>query len=307
MKKPAQAGFFLFGSLYSIRRRDARRSRKTKRAACAARSVFDRSVARSGLDRHQRDLDAAVLRAPGFGVVAGDRAGLAGADDDEALAIQATALQVAGDRIGALLGQLLVVGIAADAVGVAGDLDHGLVVLLQRARDVVEHGIELRLEVGLVEVEGDAAGHVQRDVVALADHVDAGAGGLLAQRRFLAVLVVADGGTGEAADARADECALAALGGVIAAEQAGGDTGQRTDEGALAGLAHALLLPLLRGLLLRVRLAVIAATAGRTAGQQRGGDDGSASGLEEILHVSILGRRVELNAAQANHVLVSGE
>src|SRR5690349_2250318 len=91
----------------------------------------------SVLDRDDRDLDAAVLRTAGLGVVAGDRTGLARAGHDHALHADAAARQVAGDRIGAIHRQLLVVGVRTDAVGMAGDLDHGLVVLVERPRDVV--------------------------------------------------------------------------------------------------------------------------------------------------------------------------
>src|SRR3546814_1659962 len=55
--------------------------------------------------------------------------------------------------------------------GMAGHFDDGLVVLLQRDGDVVEHRVELRLHFGLVEGERHAAGHVEGDVVALAHDV----------------------------------------------------------------------------------------------------------------------------------------
>src|SRR3546814_7606307 len=47
----------------------------------------------------------------------------------------------------------------ADAVGVAGNLDHRLVVLVERVGDVVEGRVELRLQVRTVEGEGDVARH----------------------------------------------------------------------------------------------------------------------------------------------------
>ena len=104
----------------------------------------------------------------------------------------------------------------------------------QRAGDVVQHRHELRLQVAAVEGEGDVARHVQGDVVALADHVDAGTGHARAQRGFLAVLVGADRATGEAADAGADQRALATFGGIIASEQARGHADRGTDQCATA-------------------------------------------------------------------------
>src|SRR3546814_15917476 len=90
------------------------------------------------------------------------------------------------------------------AVGMAGHFDDGLVVLLQRAGDVVEHRVELRLHFGLVEGEGHAAGHVEGDVVALAHDVHARALHLATQFSLLAVLVGADGAPGQSANARTD-------------------------------------------------------------------------------------------------------
>src|SRR3546814_7309906 len=96
---------------------------------------------------HQGNLDAAILGAAGLSVVAGDRTGFAGADGDHAVAHHAARVEVVGHRLGALLRKLLVVAVGTDAVGMAGHFDDGLVVLLQRAGDVVrseEHTSELQ-------------------------------------------------------------------------------------------------------------------------------------------------------------------
>src|SRR3546814_5157759 len=90
-----------------------------------------------------------MLGAAGLRVVAGDRTGFAVADGDHAVAHHAARVEVVGHRLGALLRKLLVVAVGTDAVGMAGHFDDGLVVLLQRAGDVVEHRVELRLHFGL--------------------------------------------------------------------------------------------------------------------------------------------------------------
>src|SRR5690606_1637384 len=81
----------------------------------------------------QGDLHAPVRRASLLRVVAGDRTGFAGADGDHAVAHHAARVEVVGDRVGTLLRKPLVVAVGTDAVGMAGHLDDGLVVLLQRA------------------------------------------------------------------------------------------------------------------------------------------------------------------------------
>src|SRR3546814_17754606 len=119
----------------------------------------------------------------------------------------------------------------------AGHFDDGLVVLLQRAGDVVEHRVELRLHFGLVEGERHAAGHVEGAVVALAHDVHAGALHLATQSGLLAVLLGADVATGPSANARPDPRALAAFGGVAAAEPAGDHPDAGRPEECLVGRA----------------------------------------------------------------------
>src|SRR5690606_39125176 len=79
------------------------------------------------LQRHDPDLDATVQGAALFGAVVGHRIAVAEAGDLEALALQALADQVGGHVLRAFLGNALVDGGAADVVGVAADLDDGLV------------------------------------------------------------------------------------------------------------------------------------------------------------------------------------
>src|SRR5690606_13327814 len=98
---------------------------KKKDRIPAALPVTSRAARRSALQRHHADFDATVLGAALLGRVVGDRHGLAEAHDLEALAHQALADEVVGDRGGALLGDALVDRIAADVVGVAGYFHDG--------------------------------------------------------------------------------------------------------------------------------------------------------------------------------------
>jgi hypothetical protein len=91
-----------------------------------------------------------------------------------------------------------------DAVGVSRDLDDCFVVFLERTGDLVEHRVELRVQVRAVERKRDTTRHIEGNVVALADDIDAGASHLLAQLRFLLVHVIPDGAADQRARGRAD-------------------------------------------------------------------------------------------------------
>src|SRR3546814_6363359 len=69
------------------------------------------------------------------------------------------------------------------------DVDIGGRISGQRARDLVQRILELGLDVVAVEGEGDRRGHVQDDLVTLANHLDAGAGRAFAKLAFLLVHV----------------------------------------------------------------------------------------------------------------------
>src|SRR3546814_672437 len=90
-------------------------------------------------------------------------------------------------------------------IGVAVDVDIGARIFAEGRGDAVERATELALHHRAVEVEGDVAGHVEDELVALALDVDAGAGGAFAQLLFLLVPVIArararDGAAARAAD-----------------------------------------------------------------------------------------------------------
>src|SRR5690606_6322306 len=102
--------------------------------------------------------------------------------------------------------------------------------------------------------------------------VDAGALHAVTQFTLLAVLVVADRATREAAYTQAHERSLATFGGVIAAQQACRHARQRTDQRTLLGLAHAAGLVVTLLPLLRLAIGIVVATTGGAARQHRGGD-----------------------------------
>src|SRR2546429_6279163 len=151
---------------------------------------------------------------------------LAARGGDDALFGDTAALEVLRDGARAALRKLPVEIRAADVVGVAGDLDDGLVVFLRHLRDAVEHLEELRVQVRAAGAERDVAGHVEDDVLALARDRHAAVAHQSSQLVFLPVLVVADGAAGERADAGAHEGALPALLRVVA--------GNHPDRGARA-------------------------------------------------------------------------
>src|SRR3546814_566439 len=96
-------------------------------------------------DRHDLDLDAPVRRAAILGIVRRDRLAFAEAARADPRRLHAARLEIARDRRGAAFGQALVVGIAAGRIGVAVDVDIGLVVLRQHVGDrSEEHTSELQ-------------------------------------------------------------------------------------------------------------------------------------------------------------------
>ena len=132
--------------------------------------------------------------------------------------------QIVRNRPCASFGEKLVMLMAARRVGVPEDVDIGLVVAAEGARDIVEDRMELRLHFPPVNVECYARRHAQDQIVALAHHVDPGAGRLAPEICLLAVHVGADGTARDGADAGADQL----LGAIVAAadevtEQIAGD------------------------------------------------------------------------------------
>jgi hypothetical protein len=188
-----------------------------------------------GLIRHRnnRDLDAPdrSLETRNRGVV-GDRVIRARTHRLQALCGHTAAGQVGLHAVRPLLRQRHVVVVATGAVGVAGYLHDRLVVVHERRCDLVEHRVELRVEFGAVGGESHPARHIEREVIAPADHLDACAGHLLAERRFLLVHVAADRAARQRAHARTDQRALPAGRDQQADDRATG----RTDAHALARL-----------------------------------------------------------------------
>ena len=189
--------------------------------------------------------------------------------------------EVRRHRLRALLGNALVHRHRADVVGMTVDLDDGLVVLGDGVRDVVERRIELRLDVGLVEIEGHAVGQVQLDDIAIALHVDTGAGRLPAQLGFLLVLIGADAHAGERADASADHGFLATVLGTVA--------GQHSDHGSDAGADQCILALVVHsagriGIILLRRIVVGLLGIGGAAGQHARHNGGDHACLDRKIH-----------------------
>ena len=124
--------------------------------AAGRRIIFGKPSLRRGLGIHVDDLNAAVDRV--------DRRVrvlwlvLAVADGDEIGAVDAVLLdQETLDRIGAAFGEVLVVGLAADRVGVTGD-DEGRALqagVRERLAEFLRRGIEALADIGRIVVELD--------------------------------------------------------------------------------------------------------------------------------------------------------
>jgi hypothetical protein len=77
------------------------------------------------------ELDATVLSPPVFGLVAGDRLRLTETHRGHAAARDPAVCQIVGDGIGPALGQALIVGVAADRIGMTLDRDRDPRLLFQ--------------------------------------------------------------------------------------------------------------------------------------------------------------------------------
>jgi hypothetical protein len=113
----------------------------------------------------------------------------------------------------------------------AHDVDSRRGVFVQRGGEVVEDGEEVRLDVRTALLEGDTRRHGQGDLVALALHFDARAGGLLAQALFLTVHVNTDRGARDGANGCAD-------GSIAAVIAAGHHTGASAEDRACGSRRH---------------------------------------------------------------------
>jgi hypothetical protein len=154
--------------------------------------------------------------------------------------------QICRHALCALLRQIHVVLTAAGAVGITDDLDHVLVVLLQRTGQVVQRRVETAGNRGRVGGEGNVARHHQLDGVALTLNFNTGVSHAGAQRGFLLVCVVTVTCGACTHDSGTDQCALATV--VVVDGGTGNGTGQRPQTPVFGGLAHAagiLCLPLI--------------------------------------------------------------
>src|SRR3569833_2638727 len=102
------------------------------------------------------------------------RHGRAGADRYNPVARQTLGFKVLRDRVGASLGELLVVIRRAGAIRVARGLDDGLVVLLEDQFDRVQDLVERRVDLNTNTQKKKKTKHVEGDVVPHARDTHAG-------------------------------------------------------------------------------------------------------------------------------------
>ncbi len=84
------------------------------------------------------------------------------------------------------------------------DVDEGLFVLGKHPRHVVQNRLETRIDDRRIHVKRDVGRHVQQQLVAVPDNLDAAARSLFAQLFFLLVHIGTDGRARERADTGAD-------------------------------------------------------------------------------------------------------
>src|SRR5690606_9495831 len=225
-------------------RRDARAFASAAKAGAQAmgmREAVEDDRGRGSVGNgHQFDLHPAVGLAALFAVVAGDGVALPVAAGPYPAGGDALGDEQLADAGGAALGEGLVVAVTAGGIGVAHHFHIGLVVFLEHHRHGLEGLVELRAHLVAVDAKGDAAGHIEADVVAIAGHTHAAALELGPQRRLLAIHVVADTAADGAPGQGAGEGTLFA---VLAARGGGADDrpGDGADAGALGGVGGFLL------------------------------------------------------------------
>src|SRR6202011_4749061 len=92
------------------------------------------------------DLDSPVLRTPFLGRIAGNRIALAAPRDIHQRGGYALSDQIVAHRGGAVLGQHVVIGVRADAVGVTGYVDRLQVGALELRHELIELGTRPRFQ-----------------------------------------------------------------------------------------------------------------------------------------------------------------
>ena len=202
-------------------------------ARCLVRGVGD--------DWLDHNLHAPVEAAPFLRGVGGARRGLAPAEELEPLHQHALVAQVIVDRLGAMLGEGLVVLVGADVVRVPDDGEVRLAVTNQHVRDLVHGGIEARLDRRGIEIKRRLRRHRDQQIVLVhlldidRSRLDLGHEHLL-EILFLRIHVGTHGRAGEAAADRADQRAPVAV--AFIADRTHGGPGSRADDRALLGVGH---------------------------------------------------------------------
>src|SRR3569833_4622579 len=156
---PRSSGRFLYaGRLGVLGLRAAHGRRRCRSAACGrtllrcigASSALRRARGNISLLIRQHDLPAAIQLTPCGRVVARRRILLSIAVRGDAIRPDAHARKGVAHRLGTLLGQLLIVLLAARTVGEAFYRDRALRILLEELRQLFERARGAGLEVGLI-------------------------------------------------------------------------------------------------------------------------------------------------------------
>lgn len=178
---------------------------------------------------------AAIGLTTGCGVIASDGLVHTVAPHLKAGGIDLTADEIVADTRGASLGKAIVVVGIAHAVGMAADVDQGLVVFLKDRGHRIESPEMLPPDIGAAGGEGDVTGHIEGNLVAGATHAHSGSLKLSTKLGFLLVHIRADPTSGEGSDPCSDHGALAAVGASAAGQGSGGRTQKTADDSSRGG------------------------------------------------------------------------
>src|SRR6185295_14975909 len=128
----------------------------------------------------EREFDSPVRRAPRLVCVARYRMVFARTYADGAFCLDSFCDQVVRYRVSTPLGECLVIFRLADIVRMASNFNDSLFIFLENHDDAVQHFWKRRAQFGATGLERNVARHIQRDVIALACHRNAGTFHLLA-------------------------------------------------------------------------------------------------------------------------------
>src|SRR5690554_1235149 len=184
------------------------------------------------LYRLEGNLHTAVLCTPFFGRVARHRLVRPTTGHVKAVAHHTGLSQVVAHRFGTPLRELLVIAHTTGTVGVTHDVDPCIGVLSQDIGHVIEGITCLHREVTGVEAKGDAARHVEHDIVTTTFHIDTGTAHAVAQFLLLAVHIGTNTRPGRRAHRRANQRTVTTAGAATTGKRPCRSPYRRTNTGA---------------------------------------------------------------------------